>query len=127
MSTVGIIAEFNPLHKGHEYLISEAKKLGSVVCVISGNFVQRGETAIAEKRVRAKAALIAGADIVLELPVLWSMSTAQNFALGGVSALWYAGCDTLMFGSECGNVDELIKTADILESDEFSKNIESPI
>lgn len=124
MSTVGIIAEFNPLHKGHEYLINEAKKLGEVVCVISGNFVQRGETAIAEKRIRAKAVLKAGADLCLELPVLWSMSTAQNFALGGVSALWYAGCDTLMFGSECGDEQLLIKTAEILESADFSAVLE---
>jgi len=123
LSTVGIIAEFNPLHKGHEYLISEAKKLGRVVCVISGNFVQRGETAIAEKRIRAAAALKAGADAIVELPVLWSMSTAQNFALGGVSALWYAGCDTLMFGSECGDEGLLVKTAEILEGEEFSKKI----
>ncbi len=120
MSGIGIIAEFNPLHKGHEYLINEAKKYGPVVCVISGNFVQRGDTAIAEKRLRALAALKAGADLVLELPVLWSMSTAQNFALGGVSALKYAGCEKIIFGSECGNIDELHHTADILYSEEFS-------
>ena len=71
LGAIGIIAEFNPLHKGHEYLISEAKKQGTVVCVISGNFVQRGDTAIAEKRVRALASLRCGADLVLELPVLW--------------------------------------------------------
>jgi len=124
MATVGIIAEFNPLHKGHEYLINEAKKIGDVVCVISGNFVQRGETAIAEKRIRAAAALKAGADVIIELPVLWSMSTAQNFALGGVSALMAAGCDTLMFGSECGEVGELLKTAEILTSQEFSHALE---
>ena len=124
MSIVGIIAEFNPLHTGHEYLLSEAKKLGTVVVCISGNFVQRGDTAIAEKRLRTEMCLKAGADAVLELPVLWSMSTAQNFALGGVSALVYAGCDTLMFGSECGDVQELKRTAEILNSNEFSKAVE---
>ena len=60
------------------------------MCVMSGNFVQRGEAAIAEKRLRAKAALLNGADLVLELPVPYAMSTAQNFALGGVSVWWRA-------------------------------------
>lgn len=123
MSVTGIIAEFNPLHKGHEYLISKAREKGGVVCVISGNFVQRGDTAIAEKGIRAEAALGCGADLVLELPVLWSMSTAQNFALGGVSALQLAGCDNLMFGSECGDISKLQSAADILSSPEFSENL----
>ncbi len=124
MATVGIIAEFNPLHSGHEYLINEAKKLGTVVCVISGNFVQRGDTAIAPKEIRAKAALKAGADLVAELPVLWSMSTAQNFALGGVSACLSLGCDTLFFGSEEGDISPLLQIADILTSDDFSVLLE---
>lgn len=123
MSGIGIIAEFNPLHKGHEYLIKKAKEQGTVICVISGNFVQRGDTAIAEKRIRALAALKCGADVVLELPVLWSMSTAQNFALGGVSALKYAGCNKIMFGSECADIEKLYKTADILSSAEFSASV----
>ncbi|MBQ6847425.1 MAG: nucleotidyltransferase family protein [Clostridia bacterium] len=124
MATVGIIAEFNPLHKGHEYLICEAKKLGQVVTVISGNFVQRGDTAIASKEIRAKAALKSGIDLVAELPVLWSMSTAQNFALGGISALVNLGCDTLIFGSECGDIKPLIKIADILTSSKFPRTLE---
>ena len=124
MNVSGIIAEFNPLHKGHEYLIKTAKEEGPVVAVISGNFVQRGDVAIAEKRVRTKMALQSGADLVLELPVLWSMSTAQNFALGGVSVLGYAGCDRLIFGSECGDIEKLQKTADILLSPEFSLQLE---
>ena len=113
MSVVGIVAEFNPLHKGHEYLISEAKKIGPVVVVMSGNFVQRGETAIAEKRIRAEAALRCGADLVVELPVLWSMSTAENFAFGAISILKNKGCDKIMFGSECGDISSLIKAADV--------------
>ncbi len=125
MSTVGIIAEFNPLHRGHEYLISNAKALGKVVCIISGNFVQRGDTALASKEIRTKAALIAGADLVAELPVLWSMSTAQNFALGGVSAALSLGCDTLAFGSESGEIDRLIRVADILLSEEFTSRLKS--
>ncbi len=123
MSRIGIIAEFNPLHLGHNYLISEAKKLGDVVCVISSNFVQRGDTAICDKRVRTQMALNCGVDLVLELPVCYSMSTAQNFAFGGVSALVMAGCDTIMFGSETGEVEPLLKTAEILLSNEFKEKL----
>ena len=123
MATVGIIAEFNPLHKGHEYLISRAKELGEVVCVISSNFAQRGDTAISPKEIRAKSALLAGADLVAELPVLWSMSTAQNFALGGVSSLVALGCDTLIFGSEAGEISPLLEIADILLSEDFSSRL----
>lgn len=120
MATVGIIAEFNPLHSGHEYLINEAKGLGQVFCVISGNFVQRGDTAIVSKDIRAKSALKLGVDLVAELPVLWSMSTAQNFALGGVSACASLGCDTIIFGSEEGELAPLSEIAQILTSGEFS-------
>ncbi len=119
MATVGIIAEFNPLHTGHEYLLARAKELGDVVCVISSNFVQRGDTAIAPKEIRAKAALLKGADLVAELPVFWSMSTAQNFALGGVSSLVNLGCDTLVFGSEEGEIEPLLEIADILLGEDF--------
>lgn len=127
MSVTGIIAEFNPLHTGHEYLIKKAKEQGPVVVCISGNFVQRGDTAIADKRVRAKAALLSGADLVLELPVLWSMSTAQNFALGGVSALYFAGCDNILFGSENGDIEKLSNTAEMLASEKFSRCIENEL
>ncbi|MCQ2451314.1 MAG: nucleotidyltransferase family protein [Clostridia bacterium] len=121
MSVVGIIAEFNPLHNGHKKLIDFAKQNGdTVVCAISGNFVQRGDVALLSKQKRAEAALVSGADIVAEMPVLWSMSTAQNFALCGVWQLYNLGCDTILFGSECGDIDKLIKTADILLSDKFS-------
>lgn len=121
MAVTGIIAEFNPLHNGHYHLINTAKNNGTVVCVISGNFVQRGDTAILEKRVRTELALLCGADLVLELPVCWSMSTAQNFALGGVSILDNIGCDRLIFGSECGDIAELERTCNILKSDSFSQ------
>ncbi len=124
MSAIGVIAEFNPIHTGHVYLLSEAKKHGTVVAVISGNFVQRGDIAIAEKRVRAKAALLCGADLVLELPVTYSMSTAQNFALGGVFTLKAMGCDSLIFGSECGDITELEKACGVLKSGKFSEEAE---
>lgn len=120
MSAVGIIAEFNPLHTGHKRIIDYAHTLGdTVACVISGNFVQRGDVAIVSKQQRAKFALLCGADIVAEMPVLWSMSTAQNFALCGVWQLYNLGCDKIVFGSECGDIDALKNAADILTSDGF--------
>lgn len=124
MSAVGIIAEFNPLHTGHKRLIDYAKTLGdTVACVISGNFVQRGDVAIISKQQRAKFSLLCGVDIVAELPVLWSMSTAQNFALGGVWQLYNLGCQKIVFGSECGDIDALINAADVLNSDGFFEKV----
>lgn len=120
MSAVGIIAEFNPLHTGHKHIIDYAHTLGdTVACVVSGNFVQRGDTAILSKAQRAKFALLCGVDIVAELPVLWSMSTAQNFALGSVWQLYNLGCEKIVFGSECGDIEALKKAADIITSDNF--------
>ena len=124
MSAVGIIAEFNPLHTGHKRLIDYAHTIGdTVVCAISGNFVQRGDIAIISKQQRAKFSLLCGADIVAELPVLWSMSTAQNFALGGVWQLYNLGCQKIVFGSECGDIDALINAADVLNSDGFFEKV----
>ena len=121
MSAIGIIAEFNPLHNGHKYILDRATESGkTVICVISGNFVQRGETALVSKDVRTRMALKCGADIVVELPILWSMSTAQNFALGAVWQLYHSGCDEIIFGSECGDIKRLEKLADLLLCDEFA-------
>lgn len=120
MSAVGIIAEFNPLHTGHKYIIDCAHKLGdTVVCVISGNFVQRGDVAVISKNRRVEFALRCGADIVAEMPVLWSMSTAQNFALAGVWQLYNLGCNKIIFGSECGDIEKLKHAADVLCGDNF--------
>ena len=123
LARIGIIAEFNPIHLGHKYLIDEAKKQGEVVTVISSNFVQRGDSAIFEKRTRTKMSLECGADLVLEMPVCYSMSTAQSFALHGVNALKAVGCDCLMFGSETGKIQPLLKTAEVLLSEEFSQKL----
>lgn len=117
----GIVAEFNPLHNGHKYLIDCAKSDGNAVAVvISGNFVQRGDTAIIPKFKRAESALISGADMVVELPVPWSMSTAQNFSFGAISQLAALNIDVLYFGSECGDENLLIEIADLLVSDKFN-------
>ncbi len=124
MSAVGIIAEFNPLHTGHKRLIDHAHTLGdTVVCAISGNFVQRGDVSILSKSQRTKFALLSGADIVCEMPVLWSMSTAQNFALCGVWQLYNLGCQKIVFGSECGDIDALNHAAELLLSDGFFESV----
>ena len=124
MALTGIIAEFNPLHNGHKLLIDRAKTGGdTVAAVISGNFVQRGECAATEKALRTKFALLCGVDIVAELPTLWSMSTAGNFALGGVWQLYTLGCSKIIFGSECGDIEKLTATADILCSDKFFSHL----
>ena len=105
----GIICEFNPFHKGHQYLLRRAREHGAetVVCAMSGNFVQRGDFAVADKFARAEMAVRCGADLVLELPTPWAMAGAETFARGGVELLAKAGCDTLAFGSECGDLTAL--------------------
>lgn len=114
--TTGIVCEFNPLHKGHQYLLDTVRQRGAetIVCAMSGNFVQRGDAAIADKAIRAEMAVRCGADLVLELPTPWAMSTAETFARGGVELLHMALCDTIAFGSECGDIDALQAVADVL-------------
>lgn len=123
MKSVGIICECNPFHGGHEHLIERARASGAdtVICVMSGYFVQRGEAAILDAHARAKAILQGGADLVLELPFPFSAAGAEFFALAGVRMLDRLGVDELWFGSECGDVAMLNRAADICESDEFCK------
>lgn len=114
----GIIAEYNPLHKGHAYQLSECKKKTSAaytVIVMSGNYVQRGEPAIIDKQIRTELALRSGADLVLELPVFYSCSSSRYFAEGAVDLMNKSGIIThLCFGSESGNLDELCSFASLL-------------
>lgn len=121
MKIVGIICEYNPLHRGHEKqirFIREQFADCAVVCLMSGNFVQRGMPAIVDKSLRAKAAILAGADLVLELPVTCALSSAEGFAAGGVKILGDF-CDYLCFGSETGGAEALMHTAAALLSDAF--------
>ncbi len=124
MKIGALIAEFNPLHAGHKLLIDTIRQENdAVIAVMSGNFVQRGECAIFEKYDRAKAAAANGVDLVIELPVLYSLSSAEGFAKGGVETLNGSGVvNSLYFGSECGDIDALTKCAEVLndESEEFS-------
>ncbi len=129
MQNVGIVAEFNPFHSGHKYLIDTAKQSGNaVICVMSGNYVQRGDTAITDKFTRAKMAVMNGADLVVELPTPWAMSTAQNFATGAVGLLCALGItEKIVFGSESGNIAALKQTADVLKSEDFNNKVNQKI
>lgn len=122
MVTVGIICEYNPFHLGHSKQIAWIRqRFGAdcaIVCLMSGNFVQRGAPAILDKSLRAQAALTCGADLVLELPVIYALSSAEGFAAGGVKILGQF-CDYLCFGSECCDEVALMDTARMLLSPEF--------
>ena len=116
MTTVGIVCEYNPFHMGHFYQLKETRRMlgGDVttVCVMSGDFVQRGEAAVFNKFVRAEAACRCGADLVVELPLPWCLSSAEGFAFGAVSILAGLGCDALSFGSESADLSSLRALAD---------------
>lgn len=119
MATVlGIIAEYNPFHNGHLYQIEEAKKQTGaeyVVAIITGNFAQRGNTSLVNKWVKAQMALENGVDIVLELPTIYSISSAENFAEGAIKVLDSLKIvDTLCFGTETGDFAALNNIANIL-------------
>ncbi len=120
MSNFCIVCEFNPLHNGHEYLLREARRLGadSIVCVMSGNSTQRGELAITDKYSRAEAAIKCGADLVLELPFPWSSASGEYFATAAVSIASHI-CDKLIFGSECGDIEQLQRAAMLCEQEGF--------
>ena len=117
----GIICEYNPFHAGHAWMLQQLREGGAdgIVCVMSGDFVQRGEFAVADKFARAEMAVRCGADVVLELPAPWAAATAEVFACGGVSALQQTGVVThLAFGSECGNAAPLMLLAKTLGSED---------
>ncbi len=125
MTIMGVICEYNPFHKGHEYQLKTHKKefcADGIVCLMSGNFVQRGAPAIYDKWHRAKTAIMCGADLVLELPVVYSAQSAMRFAHGAVSLLNALGCvNFLSFGSECGNLEKLYETQKIIFSEKFKE------
>lgn len=122
MKTVGIICEYNPFHNGHKKQIDTIRaKFGpdcAVVCLMSGNFVQRGAPAIFHKSLRAQATIMSGADLVLELPLTYALSSAEGFAAGGVKIL-SGFCDALCFGAETGDLESLTAAAEALLSPEF--------
>lgn len=118
MTITAVIAEYNPFHNGHAYHLQKAREetdADFLIVLMSGDFVQRGEPAVIGKFARARMALLAGADLVLELPPCFSCASAEYFAGGAVSLLNGLGCvDYLCFGSESGDASLLSAAADIL-------------
>ena len=133
MKVVGIIAEYNPFHLGHAYQLQYAREvLGADYClvVMSGPFTQRGTPALFDKYTRASFALKCGADLVLELPVIYATASAEAFALGGISALHNTGVvDTLLFGCETSDISSLQEIASILveEPEEYKHILQSEL
>lgn len=122
--TVGVICEYNPLHLGHQKQLRQIRESfgadTAIVCAMSGNFVQRGFPAVIDKSCRAKAAVLSGADLLLELPVTTALSSAEGFAAGGVKIL-SSLCDKLCFGAETADAKALMETAEVLLSPVFSE------
>lgn len=115
MKTVGIVCEYNPFHLGHAYQLEKSRELAgaeaALVCVMSGDFVQRGEAALYDKFARAEAACRCGADLVVELPLPWALASAEGFARGAVQLLGGLGVNALSFGSEAGQTEPLARLA----------------
>ena len=122
MNITGIITEYNPFHNGHLYHLREAKKntnADAIICVMSGNFVQRGGPAIIDKWKRTEMTLNNGVDLIIELPTYYAVSSAEFFAKGSVSILHNLGIvNNLFFGSECGDVDKLTALSKILVNED---------
>lgn len=127
MRIVGIVSEYNPFHLGHKYHVEMSRELAgadAVVCVMSGDFVQRGEPAAFSKHARAKAAVRCGVDLVIELPLPWALSSAEGFSRGAVALLDSLGVVThLSFGSECGDLQALDLAARALLRPEMDEMI----
>ena len=126
-NTVGIICEYNPFHKGHKYQIDNVREKfpdATIVAIMSGNIVQRGEFAMMNKYDRAKIALECGVNVVFELPYPYSGSCAEIFANAGVELAYRLGCDTLCFGTEILDAKALESIAQIIDSDEFEREMQ---
>ncbi len=130
MKTAAVICEYNPFHYGHKYQLEKTREAGAthIAAIMSGNFTQRGDVAIFDKYERARIALQNGADLVLELPTVYSLSAAEGFARGAVQIAEALGCvDMLSFGSECGDISALKEAAGAsefaLHTDEFQMRI----
>lgn len=124
MKTVGIVCEYNPFHNGHkkqfDWIRAQLGAQTAIVCLMSGNYVQRGEPAVFDRQIRAEAALSAGADLVLELPITCALSSAEGFADGAVDILERLGVEYLCFGAECDDISEMEALARLLLTEEFA-------
>ena len=124
MGAIGIVAEYNPFHTGHALQLARTRELLGAdlpaVAVMSGSWVQQADCAVADKWTRARLALMGGVDLVLELPTVWAVSSAESFARGAVSILNAAGVvDVLSFGSESGDMEQLRQVAACLDGGEY--------
>lgn len=132
MPVAGIVAEYNPFHFGHAYHLAQTRKQlgsdGGIVCVMSGNWVQRGDCAVADKWSRSTLAVLGGADLVIELPTPWAMSSAESFARGSVGLLDALGVvDVLSFGSEAGALSPLWAAATALDSPGYPLRLQAAL
>lgn len=130
MRIAGIIAEYDPFHNGHAYHIAETRAAGAeyIVVVLGGHFTQRGEPALLTKTDRIRMALAGGADLVIEMPQPFGLSSAEMFARGGIALLDGMGCvDTVSFGSECGDVELLTEIAAIMQTERFKSALRAAL
>lgn len=122
MKATGIVVEYNPFHNGHKYHLQKTKELNPnniIIAVMSGDFVQRGEPSIIDRWTKTKMALANGVDLVIELPVFYSSQSAEIFAKGAVGILEELKCESMVFGSENGKINELKRISTLQESEEF--------
>ena len=128
MKAIGIIAEYNPFHLGHLYQINKVKEMypdSTIIAIISTNFTERGEISILNKWDKAKICLECGIDLVIELPTLYAIQSADIFAFGALKILNSLHIDTLIFGTECDDIDSLIKLAHIqINNKEYNKLVQ---
>ena len=129
MKVAAVICEFNPFHNGHKYLIDKikAEHADCIIAIMSGNFVQRGDIAITDKFQRAKNALLNGCDLVVELPTIYALSSAEKFAKAGVQIADALGADILCFGAENDDIEKLKSLSDAFENPDFNKKLKELI
>lgn len=126
MEAVGIICEYNPLHKGHIHHIEETKKLfpgRTIILVLNGYFLERGEISVLSKENKTKLSLIYGVDLVVELPFIFGTQSADIFALASIKILHYLGCKYLVFGSESNDIKLLEKAATLQDNVDYQKKV----
>ncbi|MBO1004918.1 nucleotidyltransferase [Pseudogracilibacillus auburnensis] len=121
MRSMGIVAEYNPFHNGHQFQLNQAKELSQsdvTIAIMSGNFLQRGEPALVSKWARTQMAIKGGVDLVFELPYAFSVHKAETFAYGAIYILNAMGCKNVCFGSESGEIDQFYTTLQFIKENQ---------
>lgn len=129
IKTAAVICEFNPFHNGHKYLIEQIKKnhADRIICIMSGNFVQRGDVSITDKYSKCETAIMHGADAVIELPCVYANSNAQTFAENGVRIAKALKCDMLCFGIQDSSISEMNNLISLMESSAVKERIKESL